>query len=43
MKTVTLNDEQAQFLADAMNWWKTSGVNYWSQKSAEEILEKLAK
>ncbi len=43
MKTITLTDEQAQFLTDAMNWWKTSGVNYWSQKSADEVLQELAK
>ena len=39
--TVELTSEQAQFLHDAMNWWKSSGVNYWSQKSAQEIKEKL--
>ena len=42
MKTITLTDEQAQFLTDAMNWWKTSGVNYWSQQNAVEILSELS-
>jgi len=36
---IELTQEQAEFLATAMNWWKDSGVNYWSAKSAQEILE----
>lgn len=40
-QTITLTDEQAEFLATVMNWWKDSGVNYWSAQSAREILEKL--
>ena len=38
---IELTSEQVQFLNDAMNWWKSSGVNYWSQKSAQEIIDKL--
>ena len=40
--TLELNQEQAEFLANAMEWWKTSGVNIWSVKLAEEIEAKLA-
>lgn len=41
MNTITLTNEQAEFLATAMNWWKDSGVNYWSAKAAQEILDQL--
>lgn len=34
---IELNDKQVMFLAEAMNWWKTSGVNFWSAQTAEEI------
>ena len=40
--TIELNQEQADFLEEAMKWWKTSGVNIWSIKLAEEIESKLA-
>jgi hypothetical protein len=40
-KTIELNQEQAEFLATAMEWWKTSGVNVWSARSAQEILDKV--
>lgn len=43
MNTVTLTKEQIEFLTTVMNWWKDSGVNYWSAKSAQEILEQLEK
>jgi hypothetical protein len=33
-----LTIEQAEFLQTAMEWWKTSGVNFWSAQSAEEII-----
>ena len=35
---VELTVEQREFLVDAMRWWNKSGVNYWSAKTAEEIL-----
>jgi hypothetical protein len=39
--TLELNQEQAEFLKNAMEWWKTSGVNYFSAQLAEQIEEKL--
>jgi hypothetical protein len=39
--TLELTTEQAEFLAVVLNWWTTSGVNYWSAKSAQEILDLL--
>ena len=41
--TITLNLDQAEFLSTALTWWKDSGVNYWSAKSAQEILDLVAK
>ena len=35
--TLELNKEQAEFLANAMEWWQTSGVNFWSARTAQEI------
>ena len=40
--TLDLTQEQAEFLKNAMEWWKTSGVNIWSVRLAEEIEAKLA-
>lgn len=40
-KTVFLSDEQAEFLITVMNWWKDSGVNYWSAQMAKDLLEKF--
>lgn len=34
---IELTDKQAEFLADAMKWWQTSGVNFWSAQTAEQI------
>ena len=34
---IELTNEQAEFLADAMEWWQTSGVNFWSAQTAQEI------
>lgn len=39
--TITLDLDQTEFLTTALKWWKDSGVNYWSAKSAQEILELL--
>jgi hypothetical protein len=39
--TIELNKEQADFLIEAMNWWKDSGVNVWSAMTAVEIGNKL--
>jgi hypothetical protein len=39
--TIELSADQAEFLKEAMNWWKTSGVNYWSAQTAEAIEQKL--
>ena len=41
--TITLNLDQTEFITTALNWWKDSGVNYWSAKSAQEILDLVAK
>ena len=35
---IELTTAQAEFLGTAMEWWKTSGVNFWSAQSAEEII-----
>jgi hypothetical protein len=43
MATITLDDKQAEFLIEAMTWWKGSGVNVWSARSADEILSLLGK
>jgi DNA-binding PadR family transcriptional regulator len=40
--TLELTRKQAEFIAEAMNWWQTSGVNFWSAQTAEEI-EALAR
>ncbi len=39
--TLELTTEQTEFLAVVLNWWAGSGVNYWSAKSAQEILDLL--
>ena len=41
-QTIKLTKEQAEFLGEAMKWWKTSGVNIWSVVLAESIEKKLA-
>ena len=41
MITITMTEDEALNLKNAMNWWKGSGVNYWSQQWAEEMLTKL--
>lgn len=39
--SLTLTADQAEFLAVVLNWWTNSGVNYWSGKNAQEILNLL--
>jgi hypothetical protein len=34
---IELTDKQAEFLTEAMKWWQTSGVNFWSAQTAQEI------
>jgi CTP:phosphocholine cytidylyltransferase-like protein len=37
MINIEITSKQAEFLISAMEWWQTSGVNFWSAQSAEEI------